>query len=162
MRHRRLEPVSQATLDAALARTPLDHFVIWDGSSCGVQANSLRSRALSCVTEIWSPLSMRALLQRAACIGGELGLDPDTVRSAVRMHQSARPAAYLLVRRTLSGDYMAVTDVPWPAATLAPLRAGDLVLDRKGRAFGRPAPPDLAAGPPEAHAHGTPALRAVR
>jgi hypothetical protein len=161
MRHRRLERVTKTTLDAAMARTPLDHFVIWDGSSCGAQANSLRSRALACITEAWSPLSMRALLQRAACVAGELGLDPDTVRSAVRMHQSARPAPYLLVRRTLSGDFMAVTDVPWPAATVAPLRAGDLVLDRKGRAFGRIAPPDLAAGASEAFAQ-TPALRAVR
>jgi hypothetical protein len=88
---------------------------------------------------------MRALLQRAACVAGELGLDPDTVRSAVRMHQSARPAPYLLVRRTFDGDYVAVADVPWPAATPTPLRAGDLVLDRKGRAFGRNAPQDLAA-----------------
>lgn len=153
--------MAKTTLDAAMARTPLDHFVIWDGSSCGAQPNSLRSRALACVTEIWSPLSMRALLQRAACSSGELGLDPDTVRSAVRMHQSARPAAYLLVRRTLNGDYVAVTDVPWPSTTAAPLRAGDLVLDRKGRAFGRSPPPQLAAAPAD-ELPGTCALRAVR
>ena len=149
MRHRRLEQVAKTTLEAATARTPLDHFVIWDGSSCGAQPNSLRSRALACITEIWSPVSLRALLQRAACSGGELGLDPDTVRSAVRMHQSARPTAYLLVRRTLSGDYVAVSDVPWPAMTAAPLRAGDLVLDRKGRAFGKIASSAHAPGPSE-------------
>ena len=161
MKHRRLERVTKTTLDAALARTPLDHFVIWNGSDCGAQANSLRSRALACLTEIWSPLSMRALLQRAASVADELGLDPDTVRSAVRLHQAARPAAYLLVRRTLSGDYMAVTDVPWPAAAAAPLRAGDLVLDRAGRAFGRNPPQELAVGPSE-RLVGTAGLRAVR
>ena len=161
MRHRRLERVTKTTLDAALARTPLDHFVIWDGSDCGAQANSLRSRALACVTEIWRPLSMRALLQQAACIAGEQGLDPDTVRSAVRMHQAARPAAYLLVRRTLSGDYLAVTDVPWPSSTAAPLRAGDLVLDRAGRAFGKTAALDPAVGPPE-RLMGTRAVLVVR
>lgn len=149
MRHRRLERVTKTTLDAAMARTPFDHFVIWDGSSCGAQANSLRSRALGCVTETWFPLSMRVLLQRAACIADELGLDPDTVRSAVRMHQSARPAAYLLVRRTLSGDFLAVADVPWPASNAAPLHAGDLVLDRKGRAYGRTPLQGVAAGSSE-------------
>ncbi|CAN7631878.1 hypothetical protein LJR225_004871 [Phenylobacterium sp. LjRoot225] len=159
MRHRQLEQVAKKTLDAAMARTPLDHFVIWDGSACGAQENSLRSRALACVTEIWTPLSMRVLLQRGASIAGELGLDPDTVRSAVRMHQSARPTAYLLVRRTLSGDYLAVTDVPWPAAIGAPLRAGDLVLDRKGNAFGRVARQELAAVSPD-RPMARPALRA--
>jgi hypothetical protein len=105
---------------------------------------------------------MRALLQRAACIDGELGLDPDTVRNAVRMHQSARPAAYLLVRRTLSGDFMAVTDIPWPSSTTAPLRTGVLILDRKGRAFGRIALQELAASPSERLTGMPPVLRAVR
>lgn len=139
MKHRELERLDDRALAEAIGRTPLDHWVIWDGSTCGGQANSLRSRALGCVKEIWTPVQMRLLLQRAARLAGELGLNPDTVRSAVRMHQSARPAAYLLVRRTLSGDYLAVTDVPWPAANAVPLQAGDLVLDRQGRAFGRAA-----------------------
>ncbi|CAN7376952.1 hypothetical protein LJR225_002335 [Phenylobacterium sp. LjRoot225] len=41
---------------------------------------------------------------------------------------------------------MAVADVPWPAAAAAPLRAGDLVLDRQGRAFGRAVARELATG----------------
>jgi len=137
MRHRELERLAEATLVEAIARTPLDHWLIWDGTPCRRQANSLRSRALSCVREVWTPVSLRAVLQRAATLSGETGLNPDTVRSAIRMHQAARPAAYLLVRRAPSGDYLAVTDVPWPAATPGPLCAGDLVLDRHGRAFGR-------------------------
>jgi len=68
-------------------------------------------------------------------VAGELGLDPDTVRKSIHTHQSARPAAYLLVRRTLEGDYLAVADVPWPAGQAGPIRAGDMVLDRSGRAF---------------------------
>lgn len=144
MRHRKLERLTDAALVEAIARTPLDHWVIWTGAPCGAQANSLRSRALSCVTQAWSPVALRALLQQAAAIAGDLGLDPDSVRSAVRMHQTARPAAYLLVRRTLSGDYLAVTDVPWPAVGSGSLRAGDLVLDHQGRAFGRAAVRDVA------------------
>lgn len=120
----------------AIARTPLDQWVIWDGTPCPGQANSLRSRALSCISEVWTPTPLRVVVQRAATLSGDQGLNPDTVRSAIRMHQAARPAAYLLVRRTLSGDYLAVTDVPWPSAAPGPLRAGDVVLDRHGRAFG--------------------------
>ena len=136
MRHRGLERLPEATLVAAIARTPLDQWVIWDGTPCRGQANSLRSRALSCVGEVWTPVSLRAVLQRCANLAGDQGLNPDTVRNAIRMHQTARPAAYLLVRWTPSGDYVAVTDVPWPAAAAGPLQAGDLVLDRQGRAFG--------------------------
>jgi hypothetical protein len=111
MRHRELERLADATLVEAIARTPLDHWVVWDGAPCRSQANSLRSRALSCVHEVWTPVPLRTVLQRAAAVCGDKGLNPDTVRSAVRMHQAARPAAYLLVRRTLSGDYLAVTDI---------------------------------------------------
>lgn len=136
MRHRGLERLPEATLHDAIARTPLDQWVIWDGTACRGQANSLRSRALSCVSEVWTPVPLRALLLRAASLSGDQGLNPDTVRSAIRMHQLARPAAYLLVRRTPAGDYLAVTDVPWPSAAPGPLRAGDLVLDHHGRAFG--------------------------
>lgn len=136
MRHRGLERLPEATLREAIARTPLDQWVIWDGTACRGQPNSLRSRALSCVSEVWTPALLRVVLQRAATLSGDEGLNPDTVRSAIRMHQTARPAAYLLVRRTPSGDYLAVTDVPWPSTAPGPLRAGDLVLDRHGRAFG--------------------------
>lgn len=136
MRHRGLERVPEAILREAIARTPLDQWVVWDGSPCRSQANSLRSRALSCVSEVWAPIPLRTLLQRAAALSGDQGLNPEAVRNAIRMHQSARPAAYLLVRRTPLGEYVALTDVPWPSAAPAPLRAGDLVLDRHGRAFG--------------------------
>jgi len=136
MRHRELERLNAAAVVEAIARTPIDHFVIWDGRACGVQSGSLRSRALSLVHEVWSPVPLRVLIQRAARITDQAGLDPDTVRSAVRLHQTAKPAVYLLVRKAVSGDYLAVADIPWPAASARPLRAGEVVLDRHGRGLG--------------------------
>lgn len=131
-RHRGLELLSETAVTEALARIPFDHFVIWDGSRCGAQAGSLRSRALALVEEPWSPLQLRALVLRAARLSDGAGLDPDTVREAVRMHQSARATAYYLVRKSLSGDYLAVTDIPWPVGACGPIRAGQLVMDRRG------------------------------
>ena len=77
-------------------------------------------------------MALRTLIQRAARIEGGQGLDPDLVRSAVRLHQSARPAVYLLTRKTLGGEYLAVTDIPWAAASTRPVRPGDPIMDRKG------------------------------
>lgn len=131
-RHRGLELLSDAAVTEAIARIPFDHFVIWDGSRCAVQTGSLRSRALALVEEPWAPVQLRALVQRAARLAEGSGLDPDTVREAVRMHQSARATAYYLVRKTLSGDYVAVTDIPWPVGAHGPIRAGAAVMDRQG------------------------------
>lgn len=142
MKHRNAEQIEQTTVVEAIARTPLDQYVIWDGSPGSGQKGSLCSRALSCIDEVWEPVPLRALLQRAANLSAGLGLHPDRVRNAVRMHQTATSVAYLLVRRTAGGDYVAVCDVPWPSARRQSLRAGDLVLDRSGRRF-----PDAAQPP---------------
>jgi hypothetical protein len=130
-----LKHLSEDALLEALARTPADLFVIWNGEDCPAQSGSIRSRALGLVEEIWEPLPLRILVTRAARLAGSSGLDPDTVRSAVRMHQSASHAAYFLVRRTLSGDYLAVVDVPYPSSGPLRLMAGDLVLSRSGARF---------------------------
>jgi len=132
-RHRGLELLSDTAVTEAIARIPFDHFVIWDGSRCGAQAGSLRSRALALVEEPWTPIQLRTLVQRAARLAGGAGLDPDTVREAVRMHQTARAAAYYLVRKTLAGDYVAVTDIPWPMGACGPIRAGAAIMDQRGR-----------------------------
>lgn len=132
-RHRGLEVLSDEAVTEALARTPLDQYLIWDGRPCGAQAGSLRSRALALVAEPWTPVALRTLILRAARLDAGGGLDPATVRCAVRMHQGARPAVYLLVRRTPLGAYAAVMDVPWPASAPRPIRAGDVVMDRSGR-----------------------------
>lgn len=130
-----LKHLTDAALTEALARTPADHFIIWNGRPCRAQSGSIRSQALALVAEVWEPVPLRVLLMRAARLSGLSGLNPDTVRSAVRMHQSASHASYLLVRRTVSGDYLAVADVPWPSSGAGRLRAGDLVLGSRGERF---------------------------
>ena len=118
----------------ALARAPLDHYVIWNGQHCPGRAGSIRSRALGLIDEVWRPVPLRTLLMRAAQLSACAGLDPDTVRNAVRMHQTAGHACYFLVRRNASGDYAAVADVPSPS-TGRRLRAGDIVLSGSGERF---------------------------
>jgi len=130
-----LKHLTDATLTEALARAPSDQFVIWNGRPCAAQPGSIRSQALALVAEVWEPVPLRVLLMRAARLAGESGLDPDTVRSAVRMHQSASCASYFLVRRTTSGDYLAVADVPSPSSGSRRLNAGDLILGRAGERF---------------------------
>jgi len=132
MRHRRLEPICGAELLEAIARVPLDHHVVWTGAPCASQAGSMRSRALACITEVGRPVTLRVVLQRAADVEAGAGFNPDAVRSAVRLHQAARPAAYLLVRRTAAG-FVAVADIPFPAGGSRRIAAGDLVMDPTGR-----------------------------
>lgn len=96
---------------------------------------SITSRTLQLIAEIWEPVPLRILIQRAARISGLSGLDPDAVRNAVRRHQGAGQACYFLVARMARGDYVAVTDVPYPFAGSRSLRAGDVVLGRFGERF---------------------------
>lgn len=147
MRHRAAELVPDAVLTSALVRTPIDLHVIWTGGEIVCQPGSLRSRALACVTEIGRPISLRTVLQRAAQLEDGMGLDPNTVRSSVRLHQTSKPAVVLLVRRLPSGDYVAVTDIPYAGSVDRRLSAGDLVLDRRGQAYwgGVRASPEAAA-----------------
>lgn len=136
MKHRGLEPISAARLTEALARTPKEHYVVWTGHPCAGQAGSLRARALACVWEVATPVPLRAVLQRAANLDPEGGLDPDSVRNAIRMHQLARPAVCLLVERLASNDYVAVTDIPIPAGLRGRIGAGEIVIDsRSGPRF---------------------------
>lgn len=130
-----LRDLPEPELADALARAPADHYVIWNGRPCPMQPGSIRSLALTLVDTAWTPVPLRGLMRRAARLSGLSGLDPDTVRSAVRMHQSAGYASYFLVRRTLSGDYVAVTDVPYPSSGPRRLSAGELVLSRSGEPF---------------------------
>lgn len=130
-----LKPLPEPKLVEALARAPIDQYVIWNGRSCPSRTGSIRSRALGLVDEIWQAVPLRTLLTRAARLNGVSGLDPDTVRSAVRMHQSAAQASYFLVRRTPSGDFVAVADIPCPSSGTRPLLAGDMVLSRTGERF---------------------------
>jgi hypothetical protein len=132
VRHRGLEPIPERELTEAIARAPSDHYVIWTGEPCNGQAGSLRSRALACLTEVGQAFPLRTLMRRAASLDGG-GLNPDAVRSAVRMHQMARPAVYLLVKRLGSGEFVAVADIPFATAGERRVIAGQPLMDRQGR-----------------------------
>jgi hypothetical protein len=130
-----LERIDAKALSQGIAATPLDQFVIWDGTVYEGRPGSRTTRALSLVTEAWQPISLRELIMRASRLDGDCGLPPETVRNAVRQHQRARGAGYLWVRRTPAGDYVLVTDVPFPASRQRPTAAGAVVLSRDGRRF---------------------------
>ena len=132
-KHRSMERISATVLEKALRRTPPTHYVIWTGHTYRNQNGSLRSQALSRITEVGEPVSVQTLLQRAARIDGELGFDPATVRSGLDLHQGARPAVYLLIDRKASGDYVAARDIPFAGSPSRAIREGDVVLDRSGR-----------------------------
>lgn len=129
---RSLETVRPEVFTEAIARTPAQHYVIWTGRELEGREGSLRSRSLKVLTEAGAPIPLRVLLQRAARLEGERGLDPDAVRSGVRLHQAAKPAVYLLVEKLASGDYAAVTDIPFAGSLTRRVRAGEVILDRQG------------------------------
>ena len=133
MRLRDVEMLPEERVQAVISRTPPDQFVVWDGNPCISRVGSLRARALALVEESWTPMAVRDLLLKAAHLEGTAGLDPELVRSALRLHQSAHPTVYFLVRRSRAGDFLTVTDVPWPYGCMhQPIRAGTVVLDRWG------------------------------
>jgi len=129
-----LKSISDRELTEALARTPVNYHVIWSGRQPSVHNGSITARSIQLIREIWEPIPLRILLQRAARISGYSGFDPDAVREAVRRHQGAARACYFLAARLAHGDYVAVTDVPYPSSG-ARLRAGDVVLGSSGLRF---------------------------
>ena len=124
------ERVPPTVLMQGIGATPIDHFVLWTGGVYDAKAGSRCSRALSLITEVWTPVPLRELLIRAAKIEGEAGFPPDAVREAVRQQQRVNGACYLWVRRIASGDYVAICDIPSPAHQVEPIRRADMVLGR--------------------------------
>lgn len=126
--------VPEEELVEALARTPLDQHLIWNGRPRPAgRPYSVLTQALSCIEEVWTPVPLRVLLRRAARLSGAQGLQPEAVRKALWSHQNATPASYFLVRAAANGDYLAVTDVPRPSSWPAPIRAGDVVMNAHAR-----------------------------
>ncbi|CAN7466081.1 hypothetical protein LJR219_003107 [Phenylobacterium sp. LjRoot219] len=125
--------VPDAELVEAVARTPLDQYVIWNGRSRGGRPNSVLTQALTCVEAVWTPIPLRMLLRQAARLSGGYGLRPEAVKKGLWSHQAATPACYFLVRATAGGEYRAVTDVPRPSSWPQPIRAGEVVLSPSGR-----------------------------
>lgn len=128
-----LIPVPEHELVEAVARTPLDQYIIWNGRPRAGRPNSVLTQALACIEEVWTPVPLRMLLRRAARLSGVHGLEPEAVRKALWGHQSANPTSYFLVRQRPQGEYVAVTDVPRPSSWPTPVNAGDIVLDSSRR-----------------------------
>ena len=132
MRPRTMEVISPALHSESLARTPLEQYVIWTGREAAGQRGSLRLRAFACIREVGQPVSLRTLIQRAARLDGLCGLDPDAVRSGVRLHQIAKPAVLFLAERRASGEFVAVADIPYAGAMDRRILAGEVLIDVRG------------------------------
>jgi hypothetical protein len=127
----RLQPDQDHALTEALARTPADYFVIWDGRPYRSRPGSASDRIFKLICEIWTPVALRTLILQAAR-AAEAMPSPDRIREAVRVHQAAKPACYYLVRRDRLGAYVAVTDIAWPASGER-IRPGQIILGGGGR-----------------------------
>lgn len=128
----RLELISDRVLDDAIARTPPNQYVLWNGRPALSRGPSLRARAIACVHEVGVPVSFRVLLQRAARLRDGHGLNPDLVRSAIRQHQFAKPAVLLLVEKRPNDEFVAVTDIPYPDGLGRPIAAREVIVPRDG------------------------------
>lgn len=125
------EAISSRKLEDCIRRTPVDEYVVWTGEGYrGRDDRSVRAHVLALVNEAWRPMQLRDLVIQAARMSGDTGIDPDRVRSAVRMHQSAVGACCFLVRRTPIGDYVAAVDIPTPS-TGRRIFSGEVVLRRE-------------------------------
>jgi len=127
------ERISERALQATLQRTPASQYVIRTGHHYNNKQGSLRSAALRHVTEITRPVPLAEVLRRAARFDGDIGFDPATAQSGIRLHQGAKPAVYLLVERDLAGDYRAVREIPFAGPLQLRIAAGSIVMDRNGR-----------------------------
>lgn len=122
--------ISQTALAQGVAATPIDQYVIWDGGSYDARAGSRCSQVLGLINEIGTPVPLRELVLRAARMSG---FRPEDVRGAVRAHQAARGACYLLVRKTAAGEYVSAAEIPFPATRPGPIRAGEVIMSRPAR-----------------------------
>jgi hypothetical protein len=127
----------------AIARTPLDQYLIWTGSRPVTRGRSLRACALECVQEVGVPVPLRLVVQRAARMRSDL--HPDAVREAVRQHQSANDTVVLLLRKRPDGAFVAVTDIRNAVDLGRRVGAGEIVVDPRGRLVAG-APPARSAG----------------
>ena len=120
-------------LEEALARTPWEHHVLWTGAPGGFRRGSLVSRCLSLVDVAGQPVRLRWLIQRAAEVDPVVADAPLSVRDALRLHQKAKPAVYLLLDRGACGTFYAVADVAYAGVVGRRLQAGEAVIDSQGR-----------------------------
>lgn len=122
-----------AALEEALARTPWEHHVLWTGAAAGFRRGSIASRCLSLIDVAGEPVRLRWLMQRAVETDPAMASAPLALRDALRMHQQAKPAVYLLLERQPSGAFHAVANVPYAGVVGSRLEAGEAVIDARGR-----------------------------
>ena len=138
---------ASAALDEALARTPWEHHVLWTGAAGSFRRGSLASRCLSVLDVPGELVRLRWLMQRAAEREPAVAHAPGAVRDALRMHQKAKPAVYLLLERAACGTFHAVSDIPFAGGMVCRLQAGDPVVDRHGRILASLGSEGRAPGP---------------
>jgi hypothetical protein len=148
MRSRTPETVNPVELEDQLARTPWTQFLVWTGHMPGGRASSMCSRGLGVVTRVAEPVRLRQVLQQAATLDDGRGYPPEAVRLAARAHQRAKPAVYLLVEQAPSGEFVAVTDIPYPSGARRSIRQGDVVMTRNREPMFQPISADGSACPP--------------
>ena len=149
---RRPEEITSESLAATLERIDTrDLYVVYTGGKYGARRASLRSRSLATVTEVFTPVPLRTLLERAArAEGPTVGFDPSVVRGGLSLHQGAKPAVYLFVEKR-GDDYVAVRDIPTPDAKVnggKAIKAGDVIAFPSAT----PAPATVALPAPDATA----------
>jgi len=127
-RHREKELITDEVLSKATRRFHENQFIYWTGGTYEAQHGSLRSEALYTLKEKKKPVPMSEFLKRAARIDGEIGYDPKTVGTGLRLHQRAKPSVYFLLERDEFGNFIAVKDIPNPDGYAQSFKEGEIVL----------------------------------
>jgi hypothetical protein len=105
----------------------MQHFVAWTGEPLSGRPDSLMSQAVACLTEVATPVPLRELIIRTWRARGDRPFDPVNVRDVVRQHQAATRVVLVLLERRPSGEFVAVTDVPYGVGSLRRVSRGDVV-----------------------------------
>lgn len=87
-------------------------------------------RAFACLEQAWTPLPVRELLMRAARLDAGKGFCPKSVRDALCLHQMARPAVYLLLRRLPDGEFVAAEDIAHAGRLGRRIASGGRIMGR--------------------------------
>jgi hypothetical protein len=130
---KKIEADADSALLDAIARTPLELYVLWTGSPALTRGRSVLARVFECMQEVGVPIPLRAVVQGVARLGDGVCLQPDAVREAVRRHQSANAAVLLLLRRRGDGAFLAATDILHAVDLGRRISAGELVLEPDGQ-----------------------------
>lgn len=131
---RKPEKIDDKTLTEALVKMDTENlYVMWTGGAYRARKASLRSNALKTITEKMKPVPISELLTRAArAAGKDTGFDPYVVKGGLALHQGAKPAVFLYLRKEEDGTFTAVKDIP--ASDIGTFKAGEVVVGTKAKA----------------------------